>query len=78
MKCNKLVIVFSNTRVGNNFNMQFCFRVIIKSFDPVHVVRELGANSAVQDSRDLGEGRGRVAEGWVVNLKILIANLNGL
>ena len=36
----------------------------------MHVVRELGANSAVQENRNLGEGRRRVTEGRIMNLKI--------
>ena len=74
MKGINFLMIFSKARVRDNFQEQFCRRVIIKSFDPVPIIRELGANSAVQENRNLGEGRRRVAEGRVMNLKILIAH----
>ena len=74
MKGINLLVIFSKARVRNNFKEQFYLGVIVKSFDPVPVIRELGANSAVQENRNLGEGRRRVAEGRVMNLKILIAH----
>ena len=74
MKCIDHFVIFSNARVRNNFKDRFCLGVMVKSFGPVPVVRELGANSAVQENINLGEGRRRVAEGRIMNLKILIAH----